>query len=123
MFPVHDALKGGPERHLGFAEADVSAEQAFHGDRLFHIGFDGIDRLLLIIGQPIREFLLKLPLQFIVRTKSIAPLLGPCPIKGDEPVGQFIDPILDLLFLPFPFLARKAGKFGGRPFPPGVFPD
>ena len=37
LFAVHDRLEGGANRHLGFAETDVAADQAIHRARSFHV--------------------------------------------------------------------------------------
>ena len=37
LLAVGDALEGGPQGHLGLAEAHVAAQQPVHGDRPLHV--------------------------------------------------------------------------------------
>ena len=55
LVTVLNCLERGPDRDLGLAEADVTADQAIHGTRLLHVGLHLFDRALLIDGLDERE--------------------------------------------------------------------
>ena len=83
LFAVQHAFKRRPQRHLGFAEADVSAEQPFHRDRLFHILFDFLDAAELVVGFLVFKVVFKIPLKFIVGRKGVPFDRHPLGIEGD----------------------------------------
>ena len=51
----HGDHKGGPQRHLGLAEADVAADQAIHGCALAQVFQHIADGVQLVVRLFIRE--------------------------------------------------------------------
>ena len=48
LLAVDGGLEGGPDGHLGLAEADVAADQAVHGLGALHVGLDVLRGLELV---------------------------------------------------------------------------
>ena len=55
LHPGHGSSKGGAHRHLGFAKANIAADQAIHRLAGGHVAKHFLNRLLLIIRFLIRE--------------------------------------------------------------------
>ena len=65
-------LEDRPHRHLRLAEADVTADEAIHRPRLFHVGLDVGDRLELVLGLDEAERRLHLGLPRRVGAEGVA---------------------------------------------------
>ena len=104
-----DRFEGSAEGNLGLSESNVATNKAVHWLGAFHIALDIFDGLRLILGQRIWEFGFELGLQFVIWWESVAIDLSTLAIKGDELIGQFIDPVLDFPFSLLPFAGREAG--------------
>ena len=74
LFAFHHRLKCGANRHLGFAESDVAADQAIHRARFLHVALRFRDRLPLIGRFAERERMLELELPFGVGSEGMAAL-------------------------------------------------
>ena len=91
LFAVLDGLECGPDRDLGLAEPDVTADQAVHGDHLLHVGLDLLNRRELVGGLDETEGVLQFPLPGCVGAESVT--LGGLSggIELDELGGDFLD--------------------------------
>jgi hypothetical protein len=69
---VGGGLHGGPQRHLGLAEADVAADKAVHRPLRFHVALDRFDRLDLVGGLAVGEIRLELDLPLAVGGEGVA---------------------------------------------------
>ncbi len=69
LLAVLDGLEGGPDGHLGLAEADVAADQAVHGGVRLHVRLDVLDGLELVGRLVVGERLLHLVLPRRVRRR------------------------------------------------------
>ena len=74
LFAFHHGFERGANRDLGFAEADIAADQPIHRARLLHVALRRVDRLELIGGFAKRKRMLELALPFRVRTEGVAEL-------------------------------------------------
>ena len=107
LLGVQHGLHGGPEGHLGFAEAHVAAEQPVHGGGGFHVPLDLRDAAELIVGLGIGEVVLKLPLPGGIGGKGKAHAALALGVELDQPLGQVLDRGLGLLFGLFPAVAAQ----------------
>ena len=71
LFAAEYRFIGGAERDLGFAVADVAAEQTIHRNGTHHIGFDLIRRLYLTFGFGIFKRFLKGFLVSVIRREGV----------------------------------------------------
>ena len=65
LFAIAQRLERGAHHDFGFAEAHVAAEQAVHGDGIFHVTLDFLDggELVLGLGEFEGVFELALPIR------------------------------------------------------------
>ena len=64
-------LEGRAERDLGLSVAHISADQAVHDARAFHVALGVLDGFKLIVGLLVREHLFKFPLPLGIRAVSM----------------------------------------------------
>ena len=107
LFSSGDGFENRAEGHFGLPEPDIAAKKAIHDFGGFHIGFDFINGFLLIRGQRIGKLRLELALQVVVWGKAETLVADASPIKGDEAIREFVDPLPDLSFFLVPILSRK----------------
>ncbi len=98
-------FKGRAESNLGFAKADVPADETVHDFRRFHIVLYLIHDFLLVGREFIRELPFKLSLQVIVFREREAAELCSRPIKSNQAFGKLVDLFLNLPLLLFPISA------------------
>ena len=113
LFAVQHGLECGPQGDFGFAVANVSAQQAVHIARAFHIGENLLHALLLVRGQLVGEHILKfaLPRRFVAESKSRCSLARR--VKFGQVEGEFLQPGLHFALLPFPLSAAQTVQFRG----------
>ena len=72
LLAAHHALERRPQRNLGFADADIAAEQAVHRPRLLHIVLD-VRRAGQLVGRfLVGEALFKIALPGVVGGEGVA---------------------------------------------------
>ena len=108
LFAPHDCLEGGTQRHLGFTDPHIAAQQPIHRPGVFHIPLDLAGGGQLVIGLFIGKPGLKIPLPLSVLREGKA--LGRF-APGIE-VEQFLRHLLGRLFDP---------GFGACPVRPAQF--
>ena len=114
LFAIDGGLEGGAHRHLGLAEAHITADEAVHGARAFHIRLHVVGGLELVGGVLIEEAGLQLMLQVGVGTELEAFLLAATAIELDEVAGDVLDLGLRALLHAFPGPCAEtadAGRF------------
>ena len=82
----HDCTQG----NLGLTEANVTAQQAIHRARGFHIALDFFNAAQLIVGLVVGEGLLELALPDIVVREGEALEASTLSVELDESGGQFL---------------------------------
>ena len=110
LLALQHALHNGPEGHLGFAVAHVSAEEPVHGHGLFHVPLDLRRCPELILGLGVGEKGFKVPLPGRVRGEGIAcqPLaLG---VELDEALGHVLGGLFGLGLGTLPLAAPQPGQ-------------
>ena len=91
LLAVLDGLEGGPQRHLGLAEADVAADQAVHRGLGLHVRLDLLDGAELVGGLLVRERLLQLGLPGRVLPEGVAAGVHPLLVEHHELLGDLLD--------------------------------
>ena len=81
-------LEDRPDRHLGFAEADITAHEAVHRLRLLHVPFDIGNRLDLIRCGFVREGILEFVLPGAIHGEGEAGCLVPFGVELDQVEGD-----------------------------------
>ena len=117
LFAFHHRLEGGANRDLGFAEADVAADQAIHRARLFHVALRFGDRLELVGRFPEGKGMLELELPFRVGAESVAELGLALGLQGEHFAGVIENRGSRVLLRPRPF------RVGQRTERRRFFPD
>ncbi len=84
LLPIQHAFHHRPESDLRFAEPHVSAKQAIHGHRRFHIRLDFSDTAKLIVCFRVGEIVLKFLLPGRIRRESIAHASLPGGVQLDQ---------------------------------------
>jgi len=116
-----DGLKGRTHGQLGFAVADIAAQQAVHRNRFGHVAFDlvGGGQLVgrFLIRKGFFEFLLPQRIGPESKTAEFLPLS----LHFQQFGGQFLHTNGDLLFLLFPFFGadtaeHRAARHGADEF-------
>ena len=80
--------EGGSHCDLGLPEADVAAHEPIHRPPRLEVLLHGLDRLLLILGLPVRERALE-PLEPVVREVERLPgRLSPACVQREELAGE-----------------------------------
>ena len=74
LFSLHHRFEGRANRHFGFAETDVAADQPIHRTRLFHVALGIGDGFELVGRFAKRKRMLKFNLPLGVGAKSVAAL-------------------------------------------------
>ena len=113
LFAVLDGFEGGAYRDLGFAEADIAANQAVHRHRLFHIGLDFVDGGQLVGGLLIREGVLEFLLPRGVRAEreTFGALAGR--VQAYQILGDLVDMFAGLRLGLRPVGAAELIELGG----------
>ena len=110
LLAAHDALEGGPQRHLGFAHAHVAAEQPVHRPGLFHVVLDLGGTGQLVGGLLIGKALLKIPLPGVVRREGIARRLLAPGVQLNQLFGHRLGGGLDLAPGPGPLAPAQTAQ-------------
>jgi hypothetical protein len=118
-----NGLKGGSHGDLGFAEANVAAEQAIHGSRAEHVGFDGSDRGKLVGCFSIREGGVEFALPLAISIERDAGPGSPEGLHFQHFDGQIDDGAFGLLLLAKPGFAADFGECGAAFCATDVFLD
>ena len=91
LLPVQRAGKGGANRHLGLAEADVPAHESVHRVRGLEVGLDRLDRALLVLRLAVRELGLE-PLQPVAgEVEGDARRVLAARVERQQLAGQLVD--------------------------------
>ena len=104
---VRHALEQCPRSDLRLAEAHITAEQAIHGKRFFHVLFDLFDCPQLISGLLVRKCLFKFLLPDGVLAEAVPRLHAPRRIQVDQVLRHDRDRCLRLGLGRFPFPAGQ----------------
>ena len=97
LLAVLRRLEGGPQRHLGFAEADVAADEAVHRLGGLHVGLDVGDGGQLIGRLLVRERLLHLALGGRVGPEAVPLHRGAARVHVDEVERELLGRLARLL--------------------------
>ena len=117
LLAVHDRLERGAHRDLGLAVADVTAEQAIHRRRRFHVALDVVDRGPLIGRQLPLERVLELLLPVRVGAERVARHCLARGVELEELFGHVAHRLLDARLGLFPGgatepIERRPGRAG-----------
>ena len=96
LFACRDRFEDSPHGDFRLAKADIAADQAVHGRRLFHTGLDVADGFQLIFRFFIGKGFFKFFLEWRIRREGIALDDFPLGIEGDEFLGQVGNGLLRL---------------------------
>ena len=120
LSPRLHRFESGPQRHLGFAKANIPANQTVHRARFGHVTLHRFDGRKLIFSlrewKTGFEFLLPLRIAGVSNTRS-ALTNG---LDSDQFCGQVSDSIFDLALFLLPTAAAVRGEFR-RNSTPNVF--
>jgi hypothetical protein len=98
----HGHDEGGPQGHLGLAEADVAADQAIHRRALAQILQHVADGVELVVGLFVGEAGAELVEQPLRRGDGVRDPQRALGGQGDEPLGHFAQPRLRLRLASLP---------------------
>ncbi len=107
LLSVRDTLKRGAQRNLGFAEADISAQQPVHREGLLHIVLDFIDTAKLVISFVKFKAPFKIALHVYVRRKAETRRLHTLGIKSNQLLCHILHRGAYSRARLFPFLAAE----------------
>ena len=96
LLAVGNALERRTQRHLGFAEAHIAAEQPVHRRRALHVALDLLNAVELVGGFFIFKFCFKVALPLVIARKGVALCLHTRRIERDQLLGDVLDRGLDL---------------------------
>lgn len=91
LFAAHDGFEGGANGDLGFAKADIAAEESVHGLFEFHVAFDFLDGADLVGRFAVDEGLLELDLPLGVGSVGVAFEGLAFGGDGEHSRGEFLD--------------------------------
>ena len=94
LVAVLDGLKGGAHGDFGLSVADVTGEQAVHGDGFFHVGLDLVDGDELVGCLDIGEGVLEFALPGRVGSEGVTLGLLAHGVQADEFLGDLVDGFL-----------------------------
>ncbi len=94
LFAINHGFERGPQRHLGFAIADIPADQPIHRKVALHIGFDFAHSPKLVFRFDIREAGFEFMLPVIIRSKRLPKSLRALRIEFEQFVRLFFDGLL-----------------------------
>ena len=110
LLAFHDRFECGANRHLGFAEADVAADQAIHRARLFHVALGRGDRLELVGRFAKRKRMFELDLPLRVGAEGVAELRFALGLHGQHFSGVVEDGGGRVFLCPRPFGIRERAE-------------
>ena len=91
LFARRDGLEDGPNRHFGFAETDISADETIHGLLFFHVPFHIGRGLELIGGGFVGEGFFEFALPGAICREGEAVGLLPFGVELHQVKGNFAD--------------------------------
>jgi len=113
LFGIEDSAHGGAHGDFGFAEADVAADEPFHGPRLLHVFEDGLNGFVLVWGFGVVKTRFEGLKVGVWRREGEAWLLLSFGVEIEEVDRELADALPDFLFGAFPGAAAQFVEFVG----------
>ena len=109
---IHDRFESRPQRHLGLAVTDITANEPIHGPGFLHIFFDCFDSDQLIFRLDVGESGLHILLPFTIGTEGVSiHCLTPC-IQHQQIIGDLGHCLLGLGLHRAPICGSKSIEMG-----------